>query len=139
MTPLANSAPGADAPAAPLHFRRRHRLSGARAYQAVYQARLRKHRGPLTVYARPNDLDHPRLGLSVAARVGGAVTRHTIKRRLREAFRLLQHEIRRPLDLVINVQPHEPLPMDEYSRLLSSAWQALDEECRRRETRGSGA
>lgn len=90
-----------------LHFRRRHRLSRDRDYRAVFEARVRKHAGPLTVFALPNGLDHPRLGLSVGRRVGGAVTRNAIKRRLREAFRHLQH---RPelqgLDLVVTVRPH---------------------------------
>ena len=30
-------------------------------FSAVYEARVRESRGPLTVYARPNDLPHPRL------------------------------------------------------------------------------
>jgi len=122
---------------APLHFRRRHRLSGARSFGAVYEAKLRKRRGPLTVFALPNGLGHPRLGLSVGRRVGNAVTRHAIKRRLREAFRHLQHRFERPYDLVVNVAPHSPvMGMDEYRRLLEDAWRALDREWCKRDQEG---
>lgn len=38
-----------------------------------------------------NDLQHPRLGLAIAARaVGNAVQRNRIKRQIRESFRLAQ-------------------------------------------------
>lgn len=117
------------------HFRRRHRLSRALEYQAIYAARVRKHRGPLTVFAQPNELHHPRLGLSVGRRVGGAVKRNAIKRRLREAFRHLQDEVVHPYDLIINVAPHRILPAQEYQSLLRAAWIALDEEWAKRQRR----
>lgn len=70
-------------------YRRRHRLTKALEFKAVYDARLKTPRGPVVVFVRPNDLGHPRLGLSVGRRVGNAVTRNAIKRRLRDAFRHL--------------------------------------------------
>lgn len=118
-----------------LHFRRRQRLSRALEFQDIYDARVRKHRGPLTVFARPNDLNHARLGLSVGKRVGGAVKRNAVKRRLREAFRHLQYEVARPYDLVINVAPHQLLPAQDYQSLLLKAWVALDEEWLKRQRR----
>jgi ribonuclease P protein component len=42
-----------------------------------------------------------RLGLSVGRKVGNAVERNRWKRRIREAFRLLQHELPSGLDLVV--------------------------------------
>src|SRR5437868_177507 len=45
-------------------------------FVAVYAAKTREARGPVTVYAKPNDLDHPRLGMSVARRVGTAPRRN---------------------------------------------------------------
>jgi ribonuclease P protein component len=41
----------------------------------------------LTLNARPNDLPHSRYGFVVSGRVGNAVVRNRIKRRLREAIR----------------------------------------------------
>lgn len=68
-------------------YRRRHRLTKALEFKSVYDARLKAPRGPIVVFVRPNGLGHPRLGLSVGRRVGNAVTRNAIKRRLRDAFR----------------------------------------------------
>ena len=101
-------------------FPRSRRLSGKLNFAAAYESGMRESRGPLTVFARPNDLPHPRLGQSVSRRVGTAVRRSAIKRKLREAFRLMQHDVIRGYDLVIVVRPHEPLRLAEYQKLLSA-------------------
>jgi ribonuclease P protein component len=113
-------------------FRRRHRLSGRRAFAAVFDARVRKHAGPLTVFAKPNGLDHPRLGLTVPRRVGKAVVRNRIKRLLREAYRLSQHELPGGYDIVVTVRPHAPASLDKYERMLTEAMRWVDGEWRRR-------
>ena len=105
-----------------------HRLSGARAFAAVYDARARKHAGPLTVLTRPNGLPHHRLGLSVGRRVGHAPRRSLAKRQIREAFRL-QHRgwlDADPIghDLVVVVKPHAPAPTTEYLAWLDQAFRA---------------
>lgn len=111
-----------------LTFTRRQRLSRSTDFAAVYAANARQARGPLVIFARPNDLPVARLGLSVPRRVGGAVKRNAIKRRLREAFRLLQHDCPAGYDLVIAVRPHETGTTDRYQELLDAAWRALDRE-----------
>src|SRR5829696_4868418 len=98
-----------------------HHLRLPREFEAVYAAKVRESRGPVTVYAIPNDLGHPRIGLSVSRKVGTAVRRNRIRRLLREAFRLMQHDFPRGYDLVIVVRPHEPLMLAEYQKLLSGA------------------
>jgi len=54
----------------------------------------------LTVWAHPNGLPHPRLGLIVGIRHGNAPARNRLKRVLRSAFRLSQHELPAGLDLI---------------------------------------
>src|SRR5215471_330591 len=42
-----------------------------------------------------------RLGVITSARIGGAVSRNRARRLLRESFRVHQHQLIRPLDLVL--------------------------------------
>ena len=91
----------------------------------MFAARLRKSAGPLTVCARANDLPYCRLGLSVSRHVGAAVTRNRIKRLVREAFRLCQHDWPRGYDLVVIVRPHDPLSLAAYQKLLFTAIRAV--------------
>ena len=101
-------------------FPRTHRLRTRAQFSAVYDGRIRESRGPMMVYALPNDLGHLRLGLSVSRKVGTAPRRNLIKRRLREAFRLMQHDLPRGYDFLIVVRPHEPLMLADYQRMLSA-------------------
>jgi ribonuclease P protein component len=112
-----------------------HRLGGRLEFAAVFDAKVRESRGPLTAYALPNDLGHPRLGISIGRRVGTAPKRNRIKRLLRESFRLMQHDLPRGYDLVIVVRPHAPLMLADYQRLMSAlavklhqAWENRDED-----------
>ncbi len=70
---------------------------------------------------RPNDLPYCRLGVIVPRRVGNAVSRHHLKRMLREAFRLDRHDYPASYDMVIVVRPHEPLHFEKYHQLLQDA------------------
>ena len=53
----------------------------------------------MTLVARPNALEHTRLGIVVPRRLGGAVWRNRSKRRVRELFR--HHKPAAGLDLVV--------------------------------------
>jgi len=55
----------------------------------------------ISVRALPNGLAHPRLGLCVGKRHGGAVRRNRIKRLLREAYRLNRGALAVPCDLAV--------------------------------------
>ncbi len=47
----------------------------------------------------------PRLGVITASRIGGAVARSRARRLLRESFRVHQHDLAQPLDLVLVARP----------------------------------
>ncbi len=125
----------------PLHFRQRHRLTQARQFAAAYAGKLRKSRGPITIFTLPNDLEHCRLGLSVGTRVGNAVVRNRVKRLLREAFRHEQHALVPGYDVVVTVRPHGtsgPLPLPQYRRMLVELVREADVEWKRRARREGG-
>lgn len=99
-------------------FRRIHRLGGQLEFAAVFEAKAKDSKGPLTLYSLPNALGHPRLGISISRKVGTAPRRNRIKRLLRECFRLTQHDLPGAYDLVIVVRPHEPMALADYQELL---------------------
>lgn len=84
------------------------RVRNRRDFEAVYETRTSKRLGPFQVHGRVNGLEHARLGMAVPRRVGSAPVRNRIRRRLREAFRHVRHDLP-PLDLVVHVRPHRPL------------------------------
>ena len=116
-----------------------HHLRRPAEFAAVYDAKARESRGPLMAYAKPNDLGHPRLGMSVNRKVGTAVRRNRIRRLLRESFRLMQHDFPRGYDLVVVVRPHEPAMLADYQKLMSGLFVKLHRvwEGRRQKAEGS--
>ena len=57
--------------------------------------------GPLLALALPNGSGETRLGLTVSSKVGNAVVRVRIRRRLRELFRKRRKQLPEGLDLVL--------------------------------------
>ncbi len=99
-------------------FPKTHRLGGRLNFARVFEAKVKAARGPVVVYAQPNELAYPRLGLSVSRSVGNAVKRNRIKRLLREAFRLMQHDLPKGYDFVVVVRPHDTMILAEYQKTL---------------------
>ena len=57
------------------------------------------------MHAFPNEIGTPRLGLSVSRKVGNAVTRNAVRRRLKEVFYSTLPELPGNLDLVVSARP----------------------------------
>jgi len=108
-----------------LSFPRRARLSGRKAFEHVHRARTRHEAGPLLVYGAPNGQSISRIGFAVKRKVGHAVKRNRIKRRIREAFRLHRHEWPIGYDWMVVVRPHDAVDVEGYTELLSRAVQSL--------------
>ncbi len=81
------------------------RLTDSPEFERVYRQGA-AYRGRLfTVHAFPNEIGTPRLGLSVSRKVGNAVRRNAVRRRLREVFYSVLSEIPGDLDLVVSARP----------------------------------
>jgi len=92
----------------PVDFRARRRCTFPRRLRVIRKADFEQavRHGPrvvdrlVTVWGRRNGLPHARLGLIVGRKHGGAPQRNRIKRVLREAFRLSQHDLPAGIDLI---------------------------------------
>lgn len=69
-------------------FKPEDRLRQRREFERVYAAALKSWGPGFTVFVAPGTSGWHRLGLAVGRRVGKAVLRNRVKRRLREVFRL---------------------------------------------------
>lgn len=77
-----------------LGFSRELRLLTPIHFKYVFQDPLRASTPEITILARKNNLEHPRLGLTVAKKhLKRAHDRNRIKRISRESFRLLQAQL----------------------------------------------
>jgi ribonuclease P protein component len=115
-------------------FPQRLRLLKPRDFERVMLSRASATDGLVRMYGAPNDLDHPRLGLTVSRRVGGATIRNTWKRALREAFRLAQHDL--PACDIVCIPHRDSTP--NVARLIESLGKLsrrIDAELRRRSDR----
>ncbi len=82
-------------------FEREYRIRSGLDFRRVYARRCSASDGTIVVVGCENSLDHPRLGLSVSRKVGGAVVRNRWKRLMREAFRLSRRRLPEGIDLVV--------------------------------------
>lgn len=85
---------------------REHTLRRSADYLRCYR-RGRRVRGDLArLHYAPNELGHPRLGITASRKVGHAVVRNRLKRRVRELYRRWPRRAELPAaDLVVHLEP----------------------------------
>jgi ribonuclease P protein component len=86
-------------------FPARSRLRKRADFARVYLRRCSVSDALLLIFVDDNGLEHPRIGLSVSRKVGGAVVRNRWKRLLREAFRLSQGQLPAGMDIIAIPRP----------------------------------
>lgn len=96
-------------------MKREHRLAGRDRFDEIRRhGKCWTHR-LLVVCILPNDLPGSRFGFSVSRRVGGAVVRNRVRRRLREIVRLRLSTIAPGWDVVLIARP--PIAQAEFRQL----------------------
>jgi ribonuclease P protein component len=87
---------------------REERLRKRADFQRCYERGRRRHSPLATLYFRERgeDARFPRLGITVTRKVGGAVVRQRVKRRMREIYRRWSERRSLPAyDLVLHARP----------------------------------
>jgi ribonuclease P protein component len=88
--------------------KRRYRLSRSRDFDTVFRKGRSVSSRYLVLYAFPRETEGgegPRLGLAVSRRLGGAVERNRLKRRLRAAFDEVRERLQDDHDYVLIARP----------------------------------
>jgi ribonuclease P protein component len=113
--------------------KRRYRVRENKRFQEIRRQGRSYSNELLVLSLLPNDLPYSRFGFSVSSRIGNAVDRNRIKRRLREAMRLRMDSVKPGWDLVFIAR--NPIRSADYqemdtacARLLRRA-HLLREEC----------
>ena len=99
------------------------RIKSKKDFARIFEQGVYASDQSITLYGLINNRAEARLGISVSRRIGNAVKRNLVKRRIREAFRIIQHELPKGIDWV--VLPHKGLEVrvgelcDSFRRLAS--------------------
>ena len=96
-------------------MKRRYRVRENARFQEIRRSGRSYPNQILVLCALQNDLDYSRFGFSVSTRIGNAVVRNRIKRRLREAMRLRMDEVKPGWDLVFIAR--KPIRHADYRKI----------------------
>ncbi|MDR3109142.1 MAG: ribonuclease P protein component [Planctomycetaceae bacterium] len=77
------------------------RLRRKSEFQQVYDEKNSVADDTLIIYAKKNELAHPRLGLAITRKIGNAVIRNKWKRLIRESFRMNRDKFDYGIDIVV--------------------------------------
>lgn len=85
---------------------REHTLRRSADYLRCYRRGRRLRGSALRLHVAGNELGHPRLGITASRKVGKAVIRNRLKRRVRETYRRWPRRGELPaVDLVVHLEP----------------------------------
>jgi len=90
---------------APQAFPKEFRLLRRAQFKRVYDEGQRRSASLCTIFYLSNGLPQTRLGITAPVRLGNAVFRNRLKRRLREVFRLNRLSIPGGWDVILNPRP----------------------------------
>jgi len=80
-------------------------LKQNRDFQRLYKRGGKAVSKNLIIYYRKNQEQGHRVGITVSKKVGSAVVRNKVKRRIKECFRKVEGKIPKPHDIVIVARP----------------------------------
>ena len=87
-------------------------------FERIYADGQRAGDDHLLIFATANDLKVARLGLSISRKHGSAVHRNLKRRRIREAFRRLQHDLPQSYDLIVVPRQRDDSTMQDFRNSL---------------------
>ncbi|MEO6324144.1 MAG: ribonuclease P protein component [Thermoanaerobaculia bacterium] len=122
-------------PSASGDFPKEARLCLRTEFKRVYAGEAKLYGRFVVVFAFPNEKERVRMGITATRKLGNAVTRNRVKRRLREIYRRLRARdlagSSRGLDVVVNVRPSARIAsFDELATDVERLWARLLERSR---------
>lgn len=94
-------------------------------FEALYSSGQKAGDDHMLIFAAANQLGTNRLGLSVSKKHGSAVIRNLKRRRIREAFRRLQHDLPPGLDLIAIPRQRSDSTLQDYRNSLRTLLRKL--------------
>lgn len=106
---------------------RAEKLSRRSEFQRCYRHGRRRHGAYATLFTTPAPADHARIGITATRKVGSAVMRNRLKRRVREIYRRWSGRTELPsVDLVVHLKPAAAqASFAELNEDLSKLWSTL--------------
>ncbi len=99
-------------------------------FKNVFKNPVRAASPHITLLAKPNTLEHARLGLAIPKKhIKRAVGRNRIRRVVREGFRLQQHKLPAVDIVVIAKSGIADLSNEELNKVLNKLWQRITRRC----------